>query len=186
MKTTLKSLLICLALYSANSALFSMEEEIVLPTMPEQIQNPPSSFSFSSFAKKHWLPILGITTLSAYCVYDKQALSQAFSWSKNLWQTTPALFKGIGGFIGLGFACKTYNYLFNKPPLCNNPEHMNYVTREEFKPYKNLLDEELNEDASSEKFSQLKQEMLKLLSATNPKTQPPLAGGFGASFNQGN
>ncbi len=158
MKTFLvRTLFLCTVLCTAASDIFSMEtkqlpQPIIEDTrntdsrekekvddngpLPKELHITPSPFSLLNFAKKNWLPIVGLTTLSAYCVYDRQALPEVISWSKNLWQTLPRIFKG---FVGLGVAYKTYNYFFNKPALYNNSNHNKCITWEVFEPYMEML-----------------------------------------------
>lgn len=146
--------------------------------LPKELHITSSPFSLLNFAKKNWLPIVGLTTLSAYCVYDRQALPEVFSWSKNLWQTLPRIIKG---FVGLGVAYKTYNYFFNKPALCNNPEHNKHVTHQEFAPYKAMLDqaiemEQLMRDNPQAAIAQQLEQMQQLMK--NKVAGGP--GGFGS------
>lgn len=108
---------------------------------------------FKTFFRENWLPIAGFTAVTAYSIYDKQIRLETLAWSKNILQSLP---KFVIGLIGTGILCKVCTYLFNKQPLCNNPEHNRYVTMETFAPYKELLDRGI-------KTQKVQQELIKIM-----------------------
>jgi hypothetical protein len=172
---------------STSLSLFAMEEEqreenssLKKPIFDVNHTTVPFQSSASwTFLKKNWVPIISFTVFTSYCLYDRQSLPQALSWTKQCWHSLPKLVKGFcisGGIIG---SLRTLYSLFQKQPLCNNPEHNQYVTLKMFEKYKQFLDEQL---IFAQEMLQNPQNILNFLAHDSSKTAG--VGGFGGQFPQ--
>ena len=138
------SLIVCLGVIPSIFAMEAKKDtQATQPFTIEKTTVPLKTSPWTTFLKKNWVPLVGFTGFTGYCLYDRQAIPEFFSWSKNLWNSIPKLAKGLcvtGGALG---SLYTLRSLFSKKPLCNNPEHNKYVTVEMFARYKNILDQQL-------------------------------------------
>jgi hypothetical protein len=179
MKKITKILFLNACLSITISSVFAMKEDDdrfkvkVINDSTYRIEKAKIKTDHFAFVRQNWLPILGFTTLTAYSIYDRQIRLETLAWSKNILQSLPKL---VIGLIGTGVLCRAYTYLFNKQPLCNNPEHNKYVTLEMFTPYQKFLNklmetQEVQQELQQDIMSMMHNPQIGLLLDSNPELQ---------------